>query len=85
MPKKLDKKTIQRRIMIAWGLFFVVLITLLVAERFIELHAAFGIDGRMFFHAWFGFVSCVVFILFAKLLGFFLKRKEGYYKEGIND
>ncbi len=31
------------------------------------------------FYAWFGFASCVVLIVVALALGWFLKRKDDYY------
>jgi hypothetical protein len=66
---------------IAWAVFTMVLLATLVAERFIEMHPLFGLDGRMFFHAWYGLVICTIIVLFAKILGFFIKRQENYYKE----
>ena len=32
------------------------------------------------FSAWFGFVSCIVLIFVALLLGILVKRKEDYYR-----
>lgn len=83
--KRPTKKIVKKRVIILWGLFFVALVASLIAERLIKIDAVAGIDGRIFFHAWFGFISCIIFVLFAKLLGFFLKRHEDYYKENIND
>ncbi|MBE9556478.1 MAG: hypothetical protein IMF08_06440 [Proteobacteria bacterium] len=45
----------------------------------IHPHAAFGIDGTKLFYSWYGFATCVGMVLFAKLLGIFLKRKDDYY------
>lgn len=44
-------------------------------------HPRFGIDGVFGFHAWYGFVTCVVMIVFAKVLGHVLKRKDTYYDD----
>jgi len=51
----------------------------LFVEYFIVLHPHFGIEKIFGFHAVFGFLSCVVLIIFAKLLGFLVKRKDDYY------
>lgn len=44
-------------------------------------HPHFGIDGTFGFAAWFGFVSCVLLVAFAKGLGVFLKRPDTYYED----
>jgi hypothetical protein len=84
MTKK-TQKTWQKRIIIIWACFFLALAASLFAEKFIHINAALGIEGRMFFHAWFGFIACIIFALFSKMLGFFIKRHEGYYKENSNE
>jgi UPF0716 family protein affecting phage T7 exclusion len=48
-------------------------------DLLITPHPHFGIDGTLGFGAWFGFLSCVALVLFAKLLGIFLKRPDSYY------
>ena len=35
--------------------------------------------------ALFGFLACVGMVLFAKLLGVFLKRRDDYYEDGDGD
>jgi len=82
---KETKKSAKKKIIIAWAVFFIALTTSLIAEKFIQVKPVLGIEGRMFFHAWFGFVICIIFVLFSKVLGFFIKRHEGYYKENSND
>lgn len=62
-----------------WIVFIAVLVITVLADVFIEHHPFFGVDGSFGFGAWFGFLSCVVLILFAKALGVFLKRPDGYY------
>jgi sterol desaturase/sphingolipid hydroxylase (fatty acid hydroxylase superfamily) len=47
----------------------------------IHPHAAFGVDGTPFFYSWYGFVTCVGMVVFAKLLGIFLKRQDSYYDD----
>lgn len=74
-----------RKNLFIWGGFAVVLIASLIAERFVEIKPVAVIDGRLFFHAWTGFGVCVFMVLFSKILGLFLKRGEGYYKEGNDE
>ena len=78
MAKQSSDKKIK---IIAWVLFFMVLAATLIAESFIKINVIFSIEGRMFFYAWYGLISCTIIVLFSKILGFFIKRKEGYYKE----
>lgn len=47
----------------------------------IQPYAEFGIDGSKFFYSWYGFATCVGMVVFAKLLGIFLKRKDSYYDD----
>lgn len=79
-----SKKKTNRTKAIIYGVFALSLLLSLLAEKFIEIHGMFGLDGRLFFHAWFGFVSCLVIVLVSKFLGIFLKRQENYYKEPKN-
>ena len=62
-----------------WLLFIAVLAFTVIADLFIEHHPHFGIDGTFGFGAWFGFASCIVLIVLAKLLGAVLKRRDTYY------
>jgi len=59
--------------------FIISLPLLLVLELFVHHHALIGIDGSLFFNAWFGFFSCVAIVVFSKLLGVLLKRGVRYY------
>ena len=56
-----------------------VLWLIVLIEFFIVLHPHFDIEGVFGFYAIFGFLSCVGLIIFAKLLGFLIKRKDDYY------
>jgi hypothetical protein len=62
-----------------WIVFAIVLVAVVLADLFIVHKPYFGLDGTFGFGAWFGFVSCVVLILFAKALGALLKRRDTYY------
>lgn len=59
--------------------FVAALVALAGADLLIAPHPHFGIDGTFGFGAWFGFLSCVLLVLVAKLLGVLLQRPEGYY------
>jgi len=67
-----------------WG-FAVVLALTVAAQFFIYVKGYFGADGWFGFGAFFGFLSCLAMVLFAKVLGFFLKRDEDYYTAGDDD
>ena len=62
-----------------WRGGIAVLALTLLAELLYESHPHFGVDGLFGFNAAFGFAACVAMVLFAKLLGVFLKRDEDYY------
>tara|TARA_Y100000590_G_scaffold428860_1_gene540656 strand:- start:457 stop:696 length:240 start_codon:yes stop_codon:yes gene_type:complete len=57
----------------------VILGLVVLIESFIQLHPHFDIERLFGFYAIFGFLSCVGLIIFAKLLGFLIKRKDDYY------
>jgi hypothetical protein len=69
------KKTIQ----LLWRGGMVILLLLVMADFFIHAHPYFGIDGTFGFYSWFGLITCIGMVLFAKALGIFLKRKDTYY------
>ncbi len=62
-----------------WIGFFFVLVTLVLADLFVEHHPYFGIDGTFGFSVWYGFASCVVLVFVSKVLGALLKRPDTYY------
>lgn len=62
-----------------WLAGIVILVLTVIAELFIKLHPYFAIAGIFAFHAVFGFISCVVMVLFARFLGVLIKRREDYY------
>ena len=69
------KKTIKKLIVFS----LIILGLLIFIEFFIILHPHFDVERIFEFHAIFGFLSCVALIIFAKLLGFLIKRKDDYY------
>ena len=67
-----------------WAGFIVVLVVTVIAGLFVHQHVHFGIEDSFGFFAWYGFVTCVGMVVFAKLLGMFLKRSEDYYENENN-
>jgi uncharacterized membrane protein len=64
-----------------WILFIAVLAVVALLDFAIHPHAAFGLDGSLFFYSWYGFATCVGMVVFAKLLGIFLKREDTHYDD----
>jgi hypothetical protein len=62
-----------------WVGFILVLVMLVALDLVVAHHPHFGIDGTFGFGAWFGFLSCVALVAFAKALGAILKRPDTYY------
>ena len=68
-------------IRLLWRVFAVVLIALVALQVVIKIKGYFGVDDWIGFGAAFGFLSCVAMVVFAKGLGFILKRDDNYYRE----
>lgn len=68
-------------IRLLWRGFLVILALTVLAELAVEGHPYFGFDGWLGFNAGFGFLACVVLIVFAKALGVLLKRPDTYYED----
>jgi hypothetical protein len=64
-----------------WYVFSAVLLLVVAAQSFIYIKGYFGVDGWFGFGAVYGFVSCLLMVLVAKLLGIFLKRPARFYAE----
>lgn len=62
-----------------WVVFIAVLVALVALDLVVAHHPHFSLDGKFGFGAWFGFLSCVVLVVFAKALGAILKRPDTYY------
>ena len=60
-----------------WG--GALLVLSVVAEFFVELHPGFGFAEWFSFNAIFGFLSCLVMVIFSKWLGAWIKRPQDYY------
>ncbi len=72
-------------IRLLWRVLWGVLALTVAAQLFIKVKGYFGIDGWFAFGAIYGFLCCVAMVLFAKVLGFFLKRDENYYRVEDDD
>lgn len=62
-------------------LFFASLVVLLIGDFFIHKHAEFPFEGTTDFFAAYGFISCVLLVLVAKVLRLFLMKREDYYDD----
>ena len=72
-------------IRLLWRIFWAVLALTVAAQPVIGIKGYFGIDGWFAFGAIYGFLSCLVMVLFAKGLGYLLKRDENYYRAEDDD
>lgn len=59
----------------------VVLTLVVLAQTVIYVKGYFGFDAWFGFGAIYGFISCLIMVLVAKLLGLILKRPQNYYDE----
>ena len=78
-PEKKHWLVRPRTIYWLWRGGLVMLALLVMADFFIHAHPSFKIDGTFGFYSWFGLVTCISMVLFAKALGVLLKRKDTYY------
>ena len=61
------------------GLSLLLLAVSVLAQWWVPYKGYFGFDDWLGFAALFGFASCVVMVLAAKLMGLVLKRPDDYY------
>lgn len=58
------------------------LIVLTALSLTVHPHSKFGIEATPTFYSWYGFVTCVGMVLFAKfVMGKILSRKDTYYDD----
>jgi len=62
-----------------WIAFAIALAVTVLLDLVIQHDARFWLEGTFAFGAWFGFASCVVLIVLAKIFGDILKRPDTYY------
>jgi len=67
-----------------WGSSVLLVLTVL-AQLLVYTKGYFTVDGWFGFGALYGFLSCLLMVLFAKGLGVFLKRPNNYYAERNDD
>jgi sterol desaturase/sphingolipid hydroxylase (fatty acid hydroxylase superfamily) len=72
-------------IKLLWRVFIGVLAVLVLAQAVVYVKGYFGVDGWFGFGAVFGFLSCLAMVVFAKVLGYALKRPEDYYERRGDD
>ena len=68
-----------------WWIFSAVLALTLLAQLVFYVKGYFTVDGWFGFGAIYGFLSCLLMVLFAKALGTVLKRPRDYYGEQEDD
>ncbi|MBA3032146.1 MAG: hypothetical protein KKF85_10885 [Gammaproteobacteria bacterium] len=74
-----------KNIKLLWRGFIAVLALTVLAEFVVHLHPHFEVEGLFGFHAAYGFVVCLLMIVFAKGLGLLLKRPDSYYADSEKD
>lgn len=67
-----------------WG-FSIVLALTVFAQLVVPIKGYFDVDSWLGFGAIYGFLCCLMMVLFAKGLGLLLKRPNDYYREEHND
>ena len=72
-------------IRLLWRVFAVVLVLSVAVQWLFPVKGKFGVDGWFGFGALFGFLSCLAMGLFAKALGWILKRDDNYYRGRDDD
>ncbi len=64
-----------------WIGFAVLLAATVLGQALIPVKGYFGVDSWFGFGALFGFLSCLVMVIVARILGVVLKRDERYYDD----
>ena len=62
-----------------WMASIIILLLLVLSQLLFPISGHFEVEKWLGFGAWFGFISCIVMILFAKILGILIKRSDNYY------
>ena len=76
-PWIVRKKNIKK----LWVILILILTLTVLLQILIPIKGHFEVEEWFAFGAWFGFFSCIIMIIFAKILGFFIKRKDDYYEK----
>ncbi|MBH88815.1 MAG: hypothetical protein CMF71_06290 [Magnetovibrio sp.] len=64
-----------------WKGGLLLLVILIFADFLITPHPYFIIDSTFGFYAWYGFFSCALMVIVAKVLGLLVKRSDTYYSD----
>ena len=62
-----------------WVSSIVLLVCLVLVQLFFPIKGHFEVESWIGFGAWFGFIACILMILFSKVLGLVVKKSEDYY------
>ena len=81
MEKKHGWFDTKKNIIIFLRFFYATLAILLGIDFFITKHPDFAFEGVPNFFAVYGFISCVMLVLIAKVLRLFLMKDEDYYDD----
>ena len=64
-----------------WVCSIVVLVSLVLIQIIFPIKGHFEVESWIGFGAWFGFIACILMILFSKILGLIVKKPEDYYEK----
>ena len=62
-----------------WVCSIILLVSLVLVQLFFPIKGHFEVESWIGFGAWFGFIACILMILFSKVLGLVVKKSEDYY------
>ena len=64
-----------------WICSIILLVSLVLVQIILPIKGHFEVESWLGFGAWFGFIACVLMILFSKLLGLVVKKSDDYYEK----
>ena len=64
-----------------WVCSIVLLVFLVLIQLIFPIKGHFEVESWLGFGAWFGFIACILMILFSKILGLVVKKPEDYYEK----
>ena len=64
-----------------WVCSIVLLVFLVLVQLIFPIKGHFEVESWIGFGAWFGFIACILMILFSKILGLVVKKPEDYYEK----
>ena len=62
-----------------WIVFIIILAVTVLMQVMIDVQGYLGVDGWFGFNAVYGLGTFAIMVIFARLLGFLLKRRDDYY------